>query len=122
MAGELIPAGEAYAYALLEMWSEILTDSQTYRENLLGGRMENSLLYKYVSRMAILWNELLPKFDGAETKYGKAFVDEFKSYRDLYEHPELPFANPEKHAPRIVKLQSCLRTALEKLNITKFEK
>lgn len=123
MAGnsDLIPASEAYAYTLLEKWVDIIELSEEYRKNVIANRLDNPILYEYVAKLTRFWVELLPKIEG-RTELGIDFVKEYISFNDLYESPELPFTQPAKHAARVAKLERCVRTALEKLKITTFER
>lgn len=117
---DLIPASEAYAYTLLEKWVDIIELSEEYRKNIIANRIDNAILYEYVAKLTRFWVELLPKIEGSS--FDPKFVEEYKSYNDLYEKPDLPFTYPNEHALRIAKLEKIIRTALEKLKITQFER
>jgi hypothetical protein len=121
MGNDLIPASEAYAYTLLDKWVEIMELSEEYRKNIIANRIDNQVLYEYVAKLTRFWVELLPKIEG-RSEFGNEFVAEYKAFIDLYEHPELPFTHPEANAHRIAKLERTVRTALEKLKITTFER
>ena len=121
MPSDLIPASEAYAYTLLDKWVEIMVLSEEYRKNVIANRIDNQTLYEYVAKLTRFWVELLPKIEG-RTDFGSEFVTEYKSFNDLYEHPELPFTHPNENAQRIARLERVVRTALEKLKITTFER
>jgi hypothetical protein len=119
-SNDLIPASEAYAYTLLEKWVDIMELSEEYRKNVIGNRIDNQVLYEYVAKLTRFWVELLPKIEGSGMDSG--FITEYKSFNDIYEHPELPFTQPTANAPRVAKLERVVRTALEKLKITQFER
>lgn len=118
---DLIPASEAYAYTLLEKWVDIIELSEEIRKNRIANRLDNMITYEHVAKLTRFWVELLPKIEG-RTDLGVEFVNEYKSFNDLYERPELPFTNPEIHAVRVARLERSVRTALEKLKITTFER
>jgi len=118
---DLIPASEAYAYTLLEKWVDIIELSEQVRQNRIANRLDNMITYEHAAKLTRFWVELLPKIEG-RTDLGVDFVNEFKSFNDLYENPELPFTKPEQNAARVAKLEKVVRTALEKLKITTFER
>ena len=118
--GDLIPASEAYAYTLLEKWVDLIELSEQYRANIIANRIDNPILYEYVAKLTRFWGELLPKVEGSN--FGAKFIEEYQSFNDLYEHPELPFTHPDKNAGRVAKLEKSVRAALEKLKITSFER
>ena len=121
MPNDMIPASEAYAYTLLDKWVDIIELSEHVRTNKIGQRIDNVVLYEYIAKLTRFWVELLPKIEG-RSDLGEEFVKEYKSFNDLYEDPALPIENPDKHAARIAKLERSVRTALEKLKITTFER
>jgi hypothetical protein len=119
MSEDFIAAADAYAYALLAKWEEIIDLSEQLRHNLIKDRLDNDIFYVYIAKLSRLWLELYPKIHGAEAQY-KEFVREYEQYESLCDDPA-KLATKEG-AKSLFKMEKIVGMALEKLGITQFEK
>jgi len=119
MGDDMIPAGEAYAYALLEKWGEIIELSEIFRQNTMAGRIDNEKMHEYISKLVGLWNELSPKISNRED-LGADFVRNFEKFEVYYQSPKL-LLTPE-HIGKVAELHKAVRMALEKTKVTQFER
>lgn len=115
---ELIPtSGQAYAYRLLDKWTEIGELAEQFRTNMLSGRIDLEITDLYFAKITRFWVELVPKVDGRAE-----FSDmskEFMEYRTFYYDPGK--LKEEGNEDAVFKLEELLRRVIEKLKITTFE-
>jgi hypothetical protein len=114
MADENLAAGQVYAVRVINLWLECLDLSHQARMCWLQTNYDHDVNCEYVARLTRLWLELYPKIQGRADM--KDFVTEYEKFQVFYRSPDLIKNSPED----IIRLEEVIRTALEKLGLTKF--
>jgi hypothetical protein len=123
---ETISAGLAYAYRLLEKWTEITADSEAYRKHFLMAAVNKDrevpdevkdIQCNLIAKLTNFYGEIWPKVEG-RTDYGN-LPKQLEAMNIYYLNPTLLFK--EENTQDIFRLTQLLRQALEKIGITKYE-
>ena len=114
MVDENVPAAQVYAIRIINLWLESLDLSHQARMCWLKNDFDHDVNCEYVARLTRLWLELYPKVQGRADM--KDLVTEYEKFQVFYRSPDLIQNSPED----IIRLEEVLRTALEKLGLTKF--
>ncbi len=106
-------------HTLHEKWKEIIVIGETFRGQYLSGVTDQATLNTYIAKLTRMWGELYPKLKN-RNDLGADVITDFEAFKPYYFDPRL-LASPDK-AEDIFKLEMAIRNALEKLNITRYEK
>ena len=117
MGNDFPSSGQTYMHIILNKWEEIMLLGEDFRHRYLLSSVDQTVTYKYVAKLTRLWGELYPKIQ--DRKDMGDLVPEFEKFSCYYFDPK-QLASEEK-AEDIFKLEMIIRTALEKLGITRYE-
>jgi len=116
MDEEVMSSGDAYTFKLLEKWTGIIEMGEEFRVLYLRNEIKTNITYAYISKLTRLWLELAPILKDRTDL--DELPKEYEDFRQYYFDPRLLLKDPEK----IFALEEILRTAIEKLKITHFER
>lgn len=115
MTEEVISSAKMYKIDLLNLWGQIRELSLQLRKNYLQGRLDQKSYAEYVALLGTMWGELSVVMEN-RPELGDLSA-KFKEYENDFYKP----VNTYVDIDRALRLQILIRTALEKLDITRFE-